>query len=83
MKVNQPICVLMLNCIVWNRTISLKIDLALNNLQRLICHKTQSINNQPAEELGEIEISVRIGAIQTTALTTDKCLGDMRRVAVI
>ena len=33
----------MLNWIVWNRTDYLykKIDLALNNLQRLICHKTQ------------------------------------------
>ena len=39
-------CVLMLNWIVWNRTIFIKMDLALNNLQRLICHKTQ-ITNQP------------------------------------
>ena len=32
----------MLNWIVWNRTVYLyKMDLALNNLQRLICHKTQ------------------------------------------
>ena len=32
----------MLNWIVWNRTdIYIKTDLALNNLQRLICHKTQ------------------------------------------
>ena len=31
----------MLNWIVWNRTIWIKMDLALNNLQRLICHKTQ------------------------------------------
>ena len=35
-------CVLMLNWIVLNRTDYLhKMDLALNNLQRLICHKTQ------------------------------------------
>ena len=34
----------MLNWIVWNRTICIKMDLALNNLQRLICHKTQPIN---------------------------------------
>ena len=35
----------MLNWIVWNRTDYLyKIDLALNNLQRLICHKTQTTN---------------------------------------
>ena len=37
-------CVLMLNWIVWNRTICIKMDLALNNLQRLICHKTQPTN---------------------------------------
>ena len=35
-------CVLKLNWIVWNRTICVKMDLALNNLQRLICHKTQA-----------------------------------------
>ena len=34
-------CVLMLYWIVWNRTVCIKMDLALNNLQRLICHKTQ------------------------------------------
>ena len=28
------------------RTISIKMDLALNNLQRLICHKTQKTNKQ-------------------------------------
>ena len=38
--------VLMLNWIVWNRTISIKMDLALNNLQRLICSNNQP-NNQP------------------------------------
>ena len=36
--------VLTLNWIVWNRTIFIKMDLALNNLQRLICHKTQTTN---------------------------------------
>ena len=36
--------VLVLNWIVWNRTIFIKMDLALNNLQRLICHKTQTAN---------------------------------------
>ena len=37
--------VLMLNWIVLNRTDYLhKMDLALNNLQRLICHKTQPTN---------------------------------------
>ena len=35
----------MLNWIVWNRTICIKMDLALNNLQRLICHKIKS--NKP------------------------------------
>ena len=41
-------CILMLNWIVWNRTIFIKMD--LNNLQKLICHKTQTTNqptNQP------------------------------------
>ena len=37
----------MLNWIVWNRTIFIKMDLALNNLQRLICHKNP--NNQPSD----------------------------------
>ena len=32
----------MLNGIVWNITVSIKRDLALNTLQRLICHKTQT-----------------------------------------
>ena len=33
----------MLNWIVWNRTVYLyKNGLSLNNLQRLICHKTQT-----------------------------------------
>ena len=35
----------MINWIVWNRTIYIKMDLALNNLQKLICHKTP--NNKP------------------------------------
>ena len=38
-------CVLMLNWIVLNREqiIYIKMDLALNNLRRLICHKTQQV----------------------------------------
>ena len=40
-------CVLMLNWIVWNRTIFIKMDLALNDLQWLMCHKTQPIDQQP------------------------------------
>ena len=36
----------MKNWIVWNRTDYLhKIDLALNNIERLICHKTQTTNH--------------------------------------
>ena len=34
----------MLNWIVWNRTICINMDLVLNNLQQLICHKTQPTN---------------------------------------
>ena len=34
----------MLDWIIWNRTICIKMDLALNNRQRLICHKTQPTN---------------------------------------
>ena len=34
----------MLNWIVLNRTIFIKMDLALSNLQRLICRKTQTTN---------------------------------------
>ena len=35
----------MLNWTVWNKTDYLhKMDLVLNNLQRLICHKTQPTN---------------------------------------
>ena len=41
-------CVLILNWIVWNRTIFIKMDLALNILWRLICYKTW-ITNQPSE----------------------------------
>ena len=48
-------CVLMLNWIVWNRTICIKMDLALNSLQGLICHKTQQTKpsqTNNAERLG-------------------------------
>ena len=38
-------------------------DLALNNLQRLICHKTQT--NQPA--------------IQDFELTTNVCIADVKK----
>ena len=35
----------MINWIVWNRTIYIKMDLALNDLQRLICHKPKQPTN--------------------------------------
>ena len=38
-----------LNCIVWNININcIKMNLALNNLRRLICHKTQTTNQSSA-----------------------------------
>ena len=43
-------CVFILNWIIWNRTICIKMDLALNNLQRLICHKTQP-TKQPIKRI--------------------------------
>ena len=47
----RQLYLLMLKWTVWNRTVYLyKMDLALNNLQRLICHKTQS-NKQEFENL--------------------------------
>ena len=43
----------MLNWIVWNRTEYLyKMDLALNNLQRLIHHKIQSTNQATTKDKG-------------------------------
>ena len=43
-------CLLMLNWIVWNRTDYLyKKNLALNNLQMLICHKNPT--NQPTNQV--------------------------------
>ena len=51
-------CVLMLNWIVWNGTfICLKTDLALNNLQRLICHKTQTNKHSWSEWTWELRQS--------------------------
>ena len=44
-------CVLMLNWDVWNRTICIKMDLPLNNLQRLICHKPNRPTNQASNKL--------------------------------
>ena len=44
-------CVFSQNWIVWNRTIFIKMDLALNNLQRLIRHKTQTTNQSEIQIL--------------------------------
>ena len=45
-------CSCMLNWFVWNRTVYLyKMDLALNNLQRLICHKIYTNSLWPCGEL--------------------------------
>ena len=75
----------MLNWIVLNRTDYLhKMDLALNNLQRLICHKTQqtnlpihsehdarqqSVNNQNSFDQFEIRSHPRIGYFLKVSLT--------------
>ena len=49
----------MLNWIVWNRTdIYIKMDLALNNLQWLTCHKNQP-TNQPTNQEEFVESYVR------------------------
>ena len=45
------ICVLVLNWIVWNWIIFIKMDLALNSLQRFICHKTQTTNQSSNSSL--------------------------------
>ena len=37
----------------------IKMDLALNNLQRLICHKTQTINQQALDYKIEFNICER------------------------
>ena len=43
----------MLNWIVWNRTDNLyKMDLALNNIQELICHKTQTTKQPTKSQFG-------------------------------
>ena len=47
----------MLNWIIWNRTIF--IDLALNNLERLTCHKTPT-TNQPTRNIRSIIIIIII-----------------------
>ena len=38
-----------LNWIIWNRTVCIKMDLVLNNLQRLMCHKAQTKHVRDAE----------------------------------
>ena len=57
--------------------IYIKVDLALNNLQRLICHKTQSTNkptNQPTSELKrkffqDVAVSVLLYSCAARTLT--------------
>ena len=74
-------CLLMLNWIVWNRTDYLcKIYLVLNNLQRLVCHKTQTTyqlrKNSTIRDYPDYRI-IKIGQ------NTPKSPGDLRRLAVI
>ena len=58
----------MLNWIVWNRTIFIKLDLALNNLQRLISHKTQP-TIQPTSQPIPPSLSLSLCATPQTFLT--------------
>ena len=47
-------CELMLNWIVWNRTIYMyKLDLALNNQQWLICHQTKQNSTILPPDMGK------------------------------
>ena len=48
--------VLMLNWIALNRTDYIKMDLALNNLQRLICYKTQQTKQNKTKLTDNLEI---------------------------
>ena len=62
----------MLNWIVWNRIDysyknSYKMDLALNNLQRLICHKTNQPTNQPLVNSSD-KINVEIISLVSSRL---------------
>ena len=59
----------MLNWIVWNRTISIKIGLALNNLQMLICHKTNQPTNESSGMYGitlSYLVQSALGAVEQT-----------------
>ena len=44
--------------------ISIKMDLELNNLQRLICHKTQTTNQQG---LNEVEFSITLSSSSSSS----------------
>ena len=64
----------MLNWIVWNGTVYLyKMDLALNNLQRLICHKIQT-----NKQINKDEIIIEIFKNRKYWLTK-KCYQDKRK----
>ena len=63
-------CILMLNWIVWNITIFMEMDLALNNLQRLICHKTQTTN----QILVRLRLLLRRNGIDSSNI---KCLKNL------
>ncbi len=52
-------------------------DLALNNLQRLICHKTQT-TNQPTNQSKNYKVKIII--IKNSILTIDRVIGLMSRV---
>ena len=56
----------MLNWIVWNRTIHIKIDLGLNNLQRLICNETQPANTKNSDS--EVSVLLEHGGMRSTPL---------------
>ena len=56
--------VLMLNWIVWNRTIFIKMDFAFNNPQRLICHKNQTSNQQQIIYFIYMKVGLEINNLQ-------------------
>ena len=60
----------MLNWIEIELTICIKMDLALNNLQRLICHKTQPTNQPTNQSTNHITQSSRNGVSQSNGLVS-------------
>ena len=56
----------------------MKMDLALNNLQRLICHKTQELHSNRAAVVGAAELqSDRAAVIGAAASGTLLTFGEM------